>query len=94
MTATLPPLSRYWPGELPNSRLKALDREALVLYPVRRAMASTLSLVVVRYPAAWPSRILASYRIGLSRILPSYEPGLAARGCQLGNLLLGGLTRS
>ena len=36
------------------------------LYPVRTAIASRLSSLVERYPAAWPSRTLARYRIGLS----------------------------
>jgi hypothetical protein len=44
---------------MPNSRLNALDKEASVPYPVRRAIASTLSLVVVstRRPGragSWP----------------------------------------
>jgi hypothetical protein len=39
-TAMLLLPSRYCPGDVPSSRLNAFDREALVLYPVRRAMAA------------------------------------------------------
>ena len=42
------PVRRYAPGETPNSRLNALDREALLAYPVRTAIASRLRSLVAR----------------------------------------------
>jgi hypothetical protein len=54
-TAMLLLPSRYCPGDVPNSRLNALDRETLVLYPARRAMAAKRAATLC-WHLGWPGR--------------------------------------